>query len=256
MRADLQQLAVRSRVFAGYLAAACLLAAAIAAAAEPESPAQQAARPILSVDALAAVAEPLPSRRSGAAPQLPEPQRAAPPASELSLPAVLSRPVYRTAESNLTLGVNFEIRKAQTFLLGTPFPFTAGSDANGRTNITALRFYQNWLDRDADHAFAARSTLSFGIDALGATVVDPALTGNPATGPAITGKFFNWLGQVQYVRRIYRDWEAVVRSDLQISNRALFLFCFHARCSVLVNCRGLRCTPSILFAEMNASNHD
>ena len=139
-----------------------------------------------------------------------------------SISVGLSRPFYRTAESNLTLGVNLEIRKAQTFLLGMPFPFTAGSDANGRTNITALRFYQDWLDRDAEHAFAARSTLSFGIDALGATVVDPALTGGPATGPAITGKFFDWLGQVQYVRRIYHDWEAVVRSDLQISNRALF----------------------------------
>src|SRR5205823_10577067 len=71
-------------------------------------------------------------------------------------------------------------------------------------------------------AFAARSTFSFGINALGATVVDPASTGGPVTGPAITGKFFDWLGQVQYVRRIYQDWEAVVRSDLQLSNRGLF----------------------------------
>src|SRR5205823_9335496 len=139
-----------------------------------------------------------------------------------SISVGLSRPFYRTAEANLTLGGNLEIRKAQTFLLGTPFPFTAGSDTNGRTNITALRFYQDWLDRDAEHAFAARSTFSFGINALGATVVDPASTGGPVTGPAITGKFFDWLGQVQYVRRIYQDWEAVVRSDLQLSNRGLF----------------------------------
>ncbi len=133
-----------------------------------------------------------------------------------SVSAGLSRPFYRTAESSLTMGANLEIRKAQTFLLGMPFPFTAGSDGNGHTNVTALRFYQDWLDRDADHAFAARSTLSFGIHALGATAV------NPTAGPSVTGKFFDWLGQVQYVRRIYRDWEAVVRSDLQISNRGLF----------------------------------
>ena len=139
-----------------------------------------------------------------------------------SISVGLSRPFYRTAESRLTLGVNLDVRKAQTFLLGMPFPFTAGSDANGHTNVTAVRFYQDWLDRDADHAFAARSTLSFGIDAFGATVLDPGSTGSPATGPNVTGKFFDWLGQVQYVRRIYRDWEAVVRSDLQISNRALF----------------------------------
>jgi hemolysin activation/secretion protein len=135
-----------------------------------------------------------------------------------SIAVGLSRPFYRTARSNLTLGVNLDVRKAQTFLLGTPFPFTAGSDANGRTNVTALRFYQDWLDRDADHAFAARSTLSFGIDALGATALNPTLAGNPA----VTGNFFDWLGQAQYVRRIYRDWDAVVRSDLQVSNHPLF----------------------------------
>ncbi|HEV8678204.1 MAG TPA: ShlB/FhaC/HecB family hemolysin secretion/activation protein, partial [Stellaceae bacterium] len=135
-----------------------------------------------------------------------------------SIAAGLSRPFYRTAEANLTLGVNFEVRKAQTFLLGTPFPFTAGSDADGRTNVTALRFYQSWLDRDAEHVFAARSTFSFGINALGATALRPPFSGNPS----VTGNFFDWLGQVQYVRRVYEDWEAVVRSDLQLSNHPLF----------------------------------
>jgi hemolysin activation/secretion protein len=135
-----------------------------------------------------------------------------------SISAGLSRPFYRTAESNLTLGANLDVRKAQTFLLGSPFPFTAGSDANGNTNVTALRFYQDWLERDAEHAFAVRSTFSFGIDALGATVVNPP----PVGSPSITGNFFDWLGQAQYVRRIYRDWDAVVRSDLQLSSRPLF----------------------------------
>ena len=130
----------------------------------------------------------------------------------------VSRSFYRTAEANLTLGLDLDVRRAQTFLLGTPFPFTAGSDAGGRTNVTALRFYQDWLDRDANHAFAVHSTLSLGIDALGSTIVGPAFPGSPV----ITGRFFDWLGQVQYVRRIYKDWDAVVRSDLQLSNHGLF----------------------------------
>jgi hemolysin activation/secretion protein len=123
----------------------------------------------------------------------------------------LSRPVYRTPDENLTFGVNFEKRSAQTFLLGQPFSFTAGSQ-DGRTNVTALRLYQDYLDRDADHAFAMRSTFSFGLKMLDATVT--------STNP--TGVFFDWLGQVQYVRRIFSDWEAVVRSDLQMSNHPLF----------------------------------
>jgi len=120
-----------------------------------------------------------------------------------SLAVGVSRPVYRTAEQNLTLGGSLERREAQTFLLNMPFSFTAGSN-NGKTNVTALRVYQDFLDRDAEHAFALRSTLSFGLHALGATVT--------STPP--TGKFFSWLGQAQYVRRVYQDWDAVIRSAL------------------------------------------
>jgi hemolysin activation/secretion protein len=82
----------------------------------------------------------------------------------------LSRPMYRTPEQTFTLGVSFERRQQQTFLLGMPFPFTAGAEPNGKTVVTPVRLYQDWLDRDAEHAFAARSTLSFGIQSLGATV--------------------------------------------------------------------------------------
>ena len=128
-----------------------------------------------------------------------------------SLALGLSRPFYRTAEQNLTLGLNLERREAQTFLLNMPFSFTSGSD-NGKTNVTALRLYEDYLDRDAEHAFALRSTLSIGLPTLGATVTSVPPTGN----------FVSWLGQAQYVRRVYQDWEAVVRSDLQLSNRPLF----------------------------------
>jgi hemolysin activation/secretion protein len=123
----------------------------------------------------------------------------------------LSRPFYRTAEQNLTLGVSLERRHEQTFLLGMPFDFVSGSE-NGDTNVTALRLSQSWLDRDADHALAVRSTFSFGLQALGATVTDISPT----------GRFFAWLGQAQYVRRIWNDVEGLVRTDLQLSDSPLF----------------------------------
>ena len=128
----------------------------------------------------------------------------------------LSRPMYRTPEQTFTLGLSFERRQQQTFLLGMPFPLTAGAEPNGKTVATPVRLYQDWLDRDAEHAFAARSTLSFGIQTLGATVIETSLPGTP------TAKFFSWLGQAQYVRRIYEDWEILLRSDLQLANRPLF----------------------------------
>lgn len=128
----------------------------------------------------------------------------------------LSRPIYRTPEETFTLGLSVERRQQQTFLLGMPFPFTAGAEPNGKTVVTPVRLYQDWLDRDAEHAFAARSTFSFGIQTLGATVIETSLPGTP------TAKFFSWLGQAQYVRRIYQDWEILLRSDLQLANRPLF----------------------------------
>ena len=127
----------------------------------------------------------------------------------------LSRPIYRTPEQAFTLGATLERRKQETFLLGMPFAFTPGTE-NGKTVVTPLRLYQDWLDRDAEHAFAARSTFSVGLQSLGATVTSSPPLGTP------TGKFFSWLGQVQYVHRIFEDWEALVRSDLQLANRPLF----------------------------------
>jgi hemolysin activation/secretion protein len=124
----------------------------------------------------------------------------------------LSRPFYRTAEQNLTLAVSLERREEETFLLGMPFDFVPGSK-NGYTNVTALRFSQSWLDRNADHALALRSTFSLGLGAFGATTVDTTLP---------SSRFFVWLGQGQYVQRIWNDIEGLVRADLQLSDRPLF----------------------------------
>ena len=129
-----------------------------------------------------------------------------------SLAAGLSRPFYRTAEQNLTLGLSLEYRQAQTFLLGMPFSFTNGAK-NGNTNVTALRWSQDWLDRDAEHAFAARSTLSFGLPIFGSTAVSGATT---------TGQFFSWFGQAQYVRRVFADWEVLARTAVQLADKPLF----------------------------------
>ena len=123
----------------------------------------------------------------------------------------LSRPFYRTPEQALTLGVSAEWRRSQTFLLSEPFSFSSGAD-NGRTNVTALRFYQDWLDRNAERVVALRSTFSVGINALGATTTP--------TPP--TGRFFTWLGQAQYVQRVFGNWEVLARASLQLSKDPLF----------------------------------
>jgi len=133
----------------------------------------------------------------------------------------ISRPFLRTAEQTLLLGAAIEQRQSRTYLLGQPFSFVAGAD-NGKTNVSVIRLTQDWLDQTDARVIAARSTMSVGIDALGATV----------THAVPSGTFVAWLGQAQYVRRlsvpalladvIAPGAELVLRGQVQLSGNALF----------------------------------
>jgi hemolysin activation/secretion protein len=98
-------------------------------------------------------------------------------------------------------------------LLGRRFSFTPGS-RNGETDITAIRFSQDWVSRSLSQVFAARSTMSLGIDAFGATNNNDSVPDS---------QFFAWLGQFQWARRIgARGSEILFRADGQIADETLF----------------------------------
>lgn len=123
----------------------------------------------------------------------------------------LSRPFYRTVARRLDLGAMLTRRTNASFLLGEPFSFTPGVD-NGQTIVSALRFTADWTDRAPDRVFAARLTVSEGIDALGATVVD----GAPDS------RFTTRLAQVQLAKRLRSlGDQLLLRLDWQRSNGAL-----------------------------------
>jgi hemolysin activation/secretion protein len=132
-----------------------------------------------------------------------------------SLSIGVSRPFWQTPEQSLTLGLALDRRRARNFLLDEPFDFVAGSK-NGRTNVTAIRFMQDWLDRNAERVIAFRSTFSFGVSWLGATDAETDLPGQARP------RFFAWLGQAQFVRRIFGDAEFVTRASLQLSDDPLY----------------------------------
>lgn len=106
--------------------------------------------------------------------------------------ARVSQPVLRTAAREVRLGVAVERRRSQTMLLGRRFSFSPGV-VNGRSAVTVVRATQSWLERGQEQVLAARSTFSFGVDAFGATT-------NPGSVP--DGRFFAWLGQIQFARRL------------------------------------------------------
>ena len=125
------------------------------------------------------------------------------------------QPLLLSANSESTqefaLGLEFSRQSNNTTLRGEVFPdLPPGADANGDTNISALRFFQDWTKRTRKDVLAARSQLSAGVDIFDATVNE---------GEA-DGKFVAWRGQVQWLRQLVSrsNINLLVRSDLQLSS--------------------------------------
>jgi hemolysin activation/secretion protein len=124
----------------------------------------------------------------------------------------LRQPVYRTLNSEIALELIGERLSHETSLLGDRFSLEPGA-RNGRTVVTALRLGQEWVYRTQNQVIATRSRFSFGINALDATI-------NRKGVP--DGKFFAWLGQFQWVRRLgVLDSYVIFRTDLQMSDDPL-----------------------------------
>jgi hemolysin activation/secretion protein len=130
--------------------------------------------------------------------------------------ASLSQPIIQTPEQVLSVTLGFEYRRSKTFLGGEPFSFSAGVPETGRdkgeSTVSVVRFTQDWLDRSFNQVIAVRSRFSVGIDAFGATV----------NSSAPDGKFFAWLGQLQWIRRLpFWNSQLLFRSDLQLASQSL-----------------------------------
>jgi hemolysin activation/secretion protein len=126
--------------------------------------------------------------------------------------ATLRQPIYQTSNRELALALTFERGESETFLLGQPFDFPGTGSVNGKMNTSVLRFAQEWVDRSQKQVLALRSTFNVGIDAFGVT----------DDGTDRNAKFFSWLGQFQYVRRIFNTPNLIIlRADGQWTDEPL-----------------------------------
>lgn len=101
------------------------------------------------------------------------------------------QPLTRSINQEFALGLAFDLRESRSFILNDiPFSFSIGPE-NGVSKVSALRFSQEWLNRDIKSVVALRSQFSLGLDIFNATVND---TGTD-------GQFFSWLGQFQWVEQ-------------------------------------------------------
>ena len=118
---------------------------------------------------------------------------------------LVRQPLYRTANREFALSASFERRHSETELKGVPFPITPGS-VNGEINLYVLRLAQEWSDRGAQHVLALRSTINIGLNIGDAT----------DDGTDRDAQFVSWLGQAQYVRRLFgTPTLLVLRTDVQ-----------------------------------------
>lgn len=126
----------------------------------------------------------------------------------------LRQPVVQTPSQEFALGLTASRRESKaTFIdndrIGFPSP---GADREGRTQISALRFFQEWTQRSSREVLAARSQFSLGLGALDATV---------NSNPEPDSRFFAWRGQGQWVRLLAPDTLLVVRGDVQLATTSL-----------------------------------
>jgi hemolysin activation/secretion protein len=123
----------------------------------------------------------------------------------------LRQPLVRKPNAEFALSLSGTHYRSENQILGDqPLP-GRGSDDGGLTRITALRFGQEFLRRDAKQVVALQSQVSLGVKALGATINQE--------GP--DGRFISWRGQGQYARLLGPDSLFSLRGQIQFADRGL-----------------------------------
>ncbi|MEL7083850.1 MAG: ShlB/FhaC/HecB family hemolysin secretion/activation protein [Cyanobacteria bacterium J06597_1] len=123
------------------------------------------------------------------------------------------QPVVRSPNREVAVGLALTGQSSQTKILGQGVRLSEGADLDGRVRITALRLSQDWTERSVNDVLAARSQVSIGLDAFGAT----------DNSNAPDSSFVVWQGQVQYVRKLPADILFSTRSNVQLADRPLLI---------------------------------
>ncbi|MEB3214095.1 MAG: ShlB/FhaC/HecB family hemolysin secretion/activation protein [Leptolyngbyaceae bacterium] len=134
------------------------------------------------------------------------------------------QPIIQTPSQELALSLTASRRESKSEFLedvvGEAIPFPSrGSDEDGRTRVSALRFAQEFTRQGSRQVIAARSQFSFGLDAFDSTISDEPESSDVIRAP--DSRFFAWRGQAQWVRLLARDTLLLVRGDIQLADNSL-----------------------------------
>ncbi|WP_250565886.1 ShlB/FhaC/HecB family hemolysin secretion/activation protein [Adonisia turfae] len=121
------------------------------------------------------------------------------------------QPLTRSVSNEFALSLGFDFRESRSFILDDiPFSFSIGPE-DGVSKVRAIRFAQDWVNRDINSVLAVRSQFNIGLDTFDAT--------NNNTGT--DGQFFSWLGQFQWVEQFSAGQLLVTRVNAQLTPDSL-----------------------------------
>ncbi|MEA5463536.1 ShlB/FhaC/HecB family hemolysin secretion/activation protein [Leptothoe sp. PORK10 BA2] len=125
------------------------------------------------------------------------------------------QPLKKTPTETFALGLTASRQGSRSIFLedffgeAVSFP-TRGADDDGRSRVTALRFFQEWVKQEPQQVLAARSQFSVGLDVLGAT-----------SSASPNSEFFTWRGQGQWLSLLAPDTLLILQGDVQLADGAL-----------------------------------
>ncbi|ACC82558.1 ShlB/FhaC/HecB family hemolysin secretion/activation protein [Nostoc punctiforme] len=123
------------------------------------------------------------------------------------------QPIIQTPTQEFALGLTASRRESEASYIDIeriPFP-GLGADDEGRTKVSAFRFFQEWTSRNSREVIALRSQFSLGID-----ILSPTINQN-----APDSRFFAWQGQAQWVRLLAPETLMLLRLNTQLASRTL-----------------------------------
>lgn len=85
------------------------------------------------------------------------------------------QPLFQSTTQEFALGLTASHQERKTTLLGEAFPLSAGADSQGRTQVSALRFFQEYTTRNPTEVFVTRSQLSLGVAPFAAPNSNPGI---------------------------------------------------------------------------------
>ncbi len=127
-----------------------------------------------------------------------------------TLSLTFRQPIIKNLNHEFSLGLTLDRRREQTFLLDEPFSLSIAAE-NGTTKLTGIRFFQEYLNREATSVLAVRSQFNFGVDLFSPTI----------NNIGVDGRFFSWQGQIQWVKQLSPRLLLLTSIDTQVTPDSL-----------------------------------